>query len=74
MGKLTLVAVLGHAMTFWLYGVIAVVAWFFIYRLVPETKGKSLEQIEEHWRMGKHAKGIMKTCNMHTPYKLRRST
>ena len=49
---LTLVAVLGHAGTFWLYGVIAVAAWVFVYRLVPETKGKSLEQIEQHWRDG----------------------
>jgi SP family galactose:H+ symporter-like MFS transporter len=53
-GKLTLVTVLGHAMTSWLCGVIAVVAWVFIYRLLTETKGKSLEQIEEHWRTGKH--------------------
>jgi SP family galactose:H+ symporter-like MFS transporter len=55
---LTLVAVLGHAETFWLYGVIAVAAWVFIYRLVPETKGKSLEQIEEHWRAGKHPRAL----------------
>ena len=50
---LTLVGVLGHAGTFWLYGVIALGAWVFIYFLVPETKGKSLEQIEAHWRTGK---------------------
>jgi len=50
---LTLVAVLGHAGTFWLYGVIALGAWVFINFLVPETKGKSLEQIEAHWRSGK---------------------
>jgi SP family galactose:H+ symporter-like MFS transporter len=55
---LTLVAVLGHAVTFWLYGVIAVAAWVFIYRLVPETKGKSLEQIEAHWRAGKHPRAL----------------
>ena len=55
---LTLVAVLGHAGTFWLYGVIAVAAWIFIYRLVPETKGKSLEQIEAHWRAGKHPRAL----------------
>jgi hypothetical protein len=36
-----------------LYGVIAVAAWIFCYRLVPETKGKTLEQIEAHWRSGK---------------------
>jgi len=41
---------LGHASTFLLYGVITVGAWFFIYKLVPETRGKTLEQIEEFWR------------------------
>lgn len=46
---LSLVSFLGHAFTFWLYGVIAIGAWVFFYMLVPETKGKSLEQIEEHW-------------------------
>ena len=55
---LTLVKVLGRSGTFWLYGVIAVAAWVFFYRLVPETKGKSLEQIEEHWRAGKHPREL----------------
>jgi SP family galactose:H+ symporter-like MFS transporter len=50
---LTLVSQLGHAGTFWLYGLVAVAAWIFFYRFVPETKGKSLEQIEAHWRAGK---------------------
>ncbi|MEO8224236.1 MAG: MFS transporter, partial [Gammaproteobacteria bacterium] len=50
---LTLVAVLGNAGTFWLYGLIAAGAWIFIYLLVPETNGKTLEQIEAHWRSGK---------------------
>jgi len=50
---LTLVAALGHAGTFWLYGLVAIGAWIFFYWLVPETKGKSLEQIEAHWRSGK---------------------
>jgi sugar porter (SP) family MFS transporter len=55
---LTLVETLGHAETFWLYGAIAAAAWVFFYRLVPETKGKSLEQIEEHWRAGKHPREL----------------
>jgi sugar porter (SP) family MFS transporter len=55
---LTLVGVLGHAGTFWSYGAIALVAWVFSYALVPETKGKSLEQIEAHWRTGKPPRAL----------------
>jgi SP family galactose:H+ symporter-like MFS transporter len=51
---LTLVGILGRPGTFWLYAVIGIAAWIFIYRLVPETKGRSLEEIEEHWRQGRH--------------------
>ncbi len=32
--------------TFWLYGLICVFGFWFIYRKLPETKGKSLEEIE----------------------------
>lgn len=51
---LTLVGILGRPGTFWLYAVIGIAAWIFIFRLVPETRGQSLEEIEEHWRRGKH--------------------
>ncbi len=51
---LSLVGVLGHAGTFWLYGVVAIGAWIFFYLLVPETKGKTLEEIEAQWRPTKH--------------------
>lgn len=37
---------LGSSGTFWLYGVICVAGFFFIFLKLPETKGKSLEQIE----------------------------
>lgn len=36
----------GPAGTFWLYAGICVLGFFFVARLLPETKGKSLEQIE----------------------------
>jgi sugar porter (SP) family MFS transporter len=39
-------AALGAAGTFWLYGVISLVGFLVIRWLVPETKGKSLEEIE----------------------------
>jgi SP family galactose:H+ symporter-like MFS transporter len=51
---LTLVGALGRPETFWLYAVISIASWIFIFKLVPETKGRSLEEIEEHWRAGKH--------------------
>ena len=37
---------LGPAGTFWLYAGICVLGFIFILRRLPETKGKSLEQIE----------------------------
>jgi sugar porter (SP) family MFS transporter len=37
---------LGPAGTFWLYGAICVAGFFYIKLKLPETKGKSLEQIE----------------------------
>lgn len=46
---LTLVGAVGRAFTFWIYGAVTVAAWFFVYKLVPETKGKTLEEIEESW-------------------------
>ena len=55
---LSLVGVLGRGGTFWLYGAIAVAALVFFYRMVPETKGKTLEQIEVYMRSGKHPRGL----------------
>lgn len=40
---------LGPAMTFWLYAVLLAPSFFFVRWFVPETKGKSLEEIEKSW-------------------------
>jgi MFS family permease len=37
---------LGNAMTFLIFGLIAFVGFFILLKILPETKGKSLEQIE----------------------------
>jgi hypothetical protein len=55
---LTLTKVMGKPATFWLYGAVTVAAWFFAFFLVPETKGKTLEQIEAHMRSGKHPRDL----------------
>jgi SP family galactose:H+ symporter-like MFS transporter len=55
---LTLTQILGKAATFWLYAAVTVGAWFFAFLLVPETKGKTLEQIEAHFRAGKHPRAL----------------
>jgi sugar porter (SP) family MFS transporter len=39
-----------QAFPFWLYGCFCVVEILFVWRFVPETKGKSLEQIERMWQ------------------------
>jgi sugar porter (SP) family MFS transporter len=50
---LTLLQMMGPTRTFWLYGLFAIGAWLFSYYWVPETKGRTLEEIEEFWRAGK---------------------
>jgi sugar porter (SP) family MFS transporter len=39
----------GTGLTFWLYAVICVLGLAFIYRALPETKEKTLEEIERSW-------------------------
>jgi sugar porter (SP) family MFS transporter len=47
---LSLLTLLGPSLTFWMYGVLAIGSWLFSYYLIPETKGRSLEEIERFWR------------------------
>lgn len=47
-----LVARFHHAFSFWLYGSFCVLSFLFMAFFVPETKGKSLEEIEYLWLRG----------------------
>jgi len=38
-----------HGFPFWIYGALCVVMVIFVWKFVPETKGKTLEEIEKHW-------------------------
>ena len=40
----------GHVFTYSLYGVICIIAAIFVWKLVPETKGKTLEEMSKLWK------------------------
>ena len=40
---------IGSAYTFWIFMLLSIVAFLFIWKVVPETKGKTLEEIEKTW-------------------------
>jgi len=42
-----------HGFSYWIYGIMGFLAAFFIMKLVPETKGKTLEEIESIWKTKK---------------------
>ena len=41
--------VIGPAKTFWAYAAVSLLSFVFVLALVPETKGRTLEQIEQMW-------------------------
>ena len=40
----------GTSATFWLFAFFCLAGWIWVYRTVPETKGRSLEEIEKSWQ------------------------
>ncbi len=47
---LSLIQGLGTAGTFWLYAIICFLGLWFVIKLVPETKGRTFEEIQEFWK------------------------
>jgi len=45
----SLVKAFNHGFAYWIYGVMSVLAALFMWKLVPETKGRTLEQMEALW-------------------------
>jgi SP family xylose:H+ symportor-like MFS transporter len=51
-GNSTLNALFNHGFAYWIYGAMSLLAAVFVLRYVPETKGRSLEAIQELWGRG----------------------
>lgn len=49
-----LTRVFNHGFSFWIYGIMGLLAAFFVYKFIPETKGKTLEEIEKLWKNKKN--------------------
>jgi len=48
-GNPVLVSHFNHGFAYWIYGVMSLLAGLFVWKWVPETKGRSLEQMEKLW-------------------------
>lgn len=46
-----LVETFNHAFSFGLFGIMALLSGIFVYKMLPETKGKSLEEMEQIWKI-----------------------
>ena len=44
-----LTGLFNHGFAYWVYGIMSVLAMLFIMKYVPETKGKTLEEMEDLW-------------------------
>ena len=40
---------IGPALTFWIYGGVSLVSFLFVLTMIPETKGRTLGEIERQW-------------------------
>jgi MFS transporter, SP family, galactose:H+ symporter len=49
---LTVLNTIGGAWSFGGFAILAVLAWIFVWRLAPETKGRELESIQDYWENG----------------------
>ncbi len=37
-------------LTYWFYGLMSILSFFFVWKMIPETKGKTLEEMEHFWK------------------------
>lgn len=39
-----------HGFAYWIYGIMGILAALFVWKMVPETKEKTLEEMEKIWK------------------------
>jgi SP family xylose:H+ symportor-like MFS transporter len=39
-----------HGFSYWIYGIMGILSAVFVWKMVPETKGKTLEEMEKLWK------------------------
>ena len=45
-----LIATFNHGFAYWIYGIMGILATILVWKFVPETKGKTLEEMENIWK------------------------
>ena len=43
-------AAIGPAVTFWIYAAVSLASFFFVLVMIPETRGRTLEEIGQMWQ------------------------
>jgi len=46
----SLTGIFHHGFAYWIYGIMGILAALFVWKMVPETKGKTLEEMEKLWK------------------------
>jgi SP family xylose:H+ symportor-like MFS transporter len=65
-GNSTLNAMFNHGFAYWIYGGMSVLAAVFVLRYVPETKGRSLEAIQDLWGKPETADAAVASTQPHS--------
>jgi SP family xylose:H+ symportor-like MFS transporter len=48
--NIALTAIFNHGFAYWIYGIMGILSSIFVWKMLPETKGRTLEEIEKFWK------------------------
>lgn len=49
---LTMFENFGGQVIFLIFGILAIISWIFVFKLAPETNGRTFEEIQAYWNNG----------------------